>query len=169
MGQKQTKEPATSKDLLYALLDVEHDANIPWAAGDFKAILEHQLHTPLISESERFGEISRQPAERVAGRLSVLSCRTFQDILQHPSPSVEVLQWIKDFAKAAVKNDSDLPKEVGRVLYILAILRAQATHRACITTMPPLEIKNEAYRSLTFPWLPDGIQKLIRDSLRCLC
>ena len=48
--------------------------------------------------------------------------RSFDDLLHHPHPPVELLTLTKQFAKAMVEHpESPLPREVGRLLYFASI------------------------------------------------
>ena len=158
-----------SNDILKALLDSSRPDLSTWSPGEMCALLEHQLSSALASECGYFAELTGQTPEQCSGILAGCGCRTFGDVLLNGVPSAQAVRLVKDFAKASMgTSPGDLPKEVARVLYVMAILRPENTGIESITTLNPATIQREARRCLTFAWLPKTVRVAIREgSERC--
>src|SRR4051795_11531353 len=80
----------------------------PWPSADLGEILRHQLDAPLSSVL---------PGQPDAVRVG--------ELLNDPTPQVELLRDLKTFAKSAdTRPDGPLPREVATALYYAAILAA---------------------------------------------
>jgi hypothetical protein len=73
---------------------------------------------------------------------------------------------VKDFAKASMTEPRDLPKDVARVLYVLTIVRGQASGERHFTTLDAANVERETRRCLTFGWLPEQVREWLRAGLR---
>jgi hypothetical protein len=65
-----------------------------------------------------------------------------------------VRRLVKDFAKASIETEADLPREVARVLYVLALLPLEEPARRRVSSLDPASLEREARRCLTYGWLP---------------
>lgn len=155
-----------SKDILRALMDPSRHDMVPWSSSELRAMLEHQLATPLASEHERFAEIAYCSLEQVSAVIEGCRGDTFGDLLRYESSSIKAVRLVKDFAKESLANEGDLPKEVARVLYIMAILRGRDVGGGHMTSLDDESVEREARRCLTFGWLPEDVRNLIRAQLR---
>lgn len=155
---------ASSRKLLGSLLDSSRLDLGPWSLADLRAILEHQLDTPLLAERERFEETSSDAALPVA-ELDASGAATFGELLMSDSTSGSTLRLVKDFAKASLAAEGDLPREVARVLYTLAILVALKVGEASVTSLDDEAARREGYRCLTFAWLPASVASRLRQLL----
>jgi len=160
-----TKPPVSSrksKDILRALLDPSRSETVPWSSSDLRAILEHQLATPLASELDRLAEFAQYSREQASSIIDGCGCYSFGDLLRDDSPSVSALSMLKDYAKGSLVNEGDLPRDVARVLYVIAILRGRQAGSGDITSLDETSIERETRRCLTFGWLPNDIRALLR-------
>jgi hypothetical protein len=149
-------------------MDPSRPNAVPWSSRELREMLEHQMTAPLASETERFAHLANCAPDHVANRLAHCPCPTFGDLLRHKAPPLDVLTMTKDFAKAAMADQDDLPRDVARVLYVLAILRGQSVPGGRLTALDDAVIVREARRCLAFGWLPDGIQGLLREGVKSL-
>lgn len=154
-----------SKDILRALMTPSQPDMVPWLSKDLRAILEHQLTTTLGSELDYLVEISHLSREQVSSILKGIEHRTFGNLLQDISPSIQVMRLIKEFGKASMMGNGDLPRDVARVLYVLAILRGRQAGVRNISMLDEASLEHEVRRCLTFGWLPDYVRDLLRTSL----
>jgi hypothetical protein len=159
---KPTTASQRSKDILRALMDPSQPDAVPWSSSDLRAILEHQLATHLVSELDQFAEASQLSSDRVLGILEASGCRTFRDVLKNASESVDAVRLVKDLAKASLAHCGGLPRDVARVLYVLAILRGRQAGVSNLTSLDNVSLERETRRCLTFGWLPDEIRCLLR-------
>ncbi|MBD3291828.1 MAG: hypothetical protein GF393_02825 [Armatimonadia bacterium] len=143
-------------------MDPSQPDMVPWSANELRIILEHQLATPLASECARFAEIRRRPLEHIHTLVGDDRGQTFGGLLKSTSPAIAVLALVKDFAKASLSDENDLPREVARVLYIMAILCGRCNSTNPMTSLDRASIERETRRCLTYAWLPDNIRELLR-------
>src|SRR5208337_2900138 len=84
---------------LAALMAAGRERDRLWRTDELAAIFRHQMSAPVLVDLGGFDP-------RTAARLKNLSeaqslvLRSFADLFRHPSPPVEVLELVKDFAKA---------------------------------------------------------------------
>ena len=105
----------SAPDALASMLEVERAAGRVWGEQDLAAILRHQLASPL-----------PPPGGGSESAAAPGGARTFGELLHHPSPRVESLVAVKDFAKASRADpDAALPGEVAAVVYFAAIAVAR--------------------------------------------
>lgn len=136
---------------------------VPWSSSDLRAMLAHQLATPLACELDRFCETSRCSREQVSSIIESTGCRTFGELVQNAISPGDAARLVKNYAKASLTRDEHLPRDVARVLYILAILCGQQSGAGNVTSLDDASVEREARRCLTFGWLPDGVRESIRD------
>jgi hypothetical protein len=157
-----------SKDILSAIMDVSQPAMIPWSPNDLRAILEHQLATPLAMEIDRLTQCSGCNREEVSQLIEDSKCRTFGEFLAIANPSRKMLAVIKDFAKSAMSDSEILPRDVARIIYVSVILRGRQIKGRALTTLDADSIEREARRCLSYGWLPESTRDIIRKGLlRC--
>jgi len=154
-----------SKDILRALMDPSHPDPVPWSSNELRTMLEHQLAAPLVTEIERLADNAGLKQDRVVKMIGDSKCKTFGELLAHKASTFEMLQLVKDFAKAAMSDPEGLPRDVMRVIYISTILRGQQIPGQRMTTLDKTSINREARRCLSYGWLPDSMHSLIRNAL----
>ena len=162
---KPTTASQRSKDILRALMDPSKPDAVPWSSSDLRAILEHQLATSLVSEVDQLSEASRLSSDQVLPILEASGCQTYRDVIQPPSQSPDAIRLVKALAKASLAHGGDLPRDVARVLYVLAILRGRRTGVPDLTSLDDASLDREMWRCLTFGWLPDEIRCMLRTDL----
>jgi len=155
-----------SKDILRALMDPACPDVVAWSSGELRAILEHQLGTPLKAEHDRFVELSQYSRAQVKLLFKRSGCTTFRDLIMADKPCVDALRLVKDFVKTSLTTGGDLPRDVARVLYIMTILQALSFGDKHFTALDGTSIEGEARRCLTFGWLPNDIMEFIRDKIK---
>ena len=154
-----------SKDILRALMDPSRPDPVPWSSHELRAILEHQLASPLDSEAERLAQISGLTVKMVAALLRNTSCVSFGELLMLSPPHLRALKLVKEFFKASLAKDGDLPRDVARCLYVVAILQGQRAGIGQISSLDETSLEREARRCLTFGWLPQEARQLIQRAI----
>lgn len=151
-------------DALAAMLALDERGERLWDPAELSAILRHQMAAPLAHDLNVAGP---RPAESVA-RLSASPAgeiRTFSDLLHHPSPPIELLTYVKDFAKAARDDPaSALPKEIAGVLYFAAIAVAQRRHGRSITRLGGDAVREGVEWALAQQWVDPLTRRLFDDA-----
>lgn len=160
-GVNMTK-PSTSaqksKDILRSLMDPTLPDAVPWSSSDLRAILDHQLDVQLSQEAARLSEASRLSEDRVRAITAGQEHATFGAILEMAKPEPGAVDLIKNYAKAAMRGDGDLPRDVARVLYLMAIVRGRLAGQHGVSSLDESSLKREINRCLTFGWLPDKVR-----------
>lgn len=151
-----------SHDILQALLDPSRSETVPWSSSDLRAMLEHQLATALIAELDQLAARAQYTREHALSILAGCCGASFGDLLRATAPSGRALKMVKDYAKGALGTEGDLPRDVARVLYVLAILRGRQVGIEDMTALDEASLARETRRCLTFGWLPEDIRALLR-------
>ena len=128
---------------LSRLLDIERMTG--WGQADAVAALRHQLAAKLLPDLAPPGK-----ATIVSARLNQLAdlygrwgSGTFGEQLLSPTPALEVLQAIKEHARALSQNqNSPLAGAPAAVLYYAAIAAAKLRLHLKITHLPDRELAN---------------------------
>ena len=163
---KRFGETKMSKDILRALMDPLQPDAVPWSSSDLRAILDHQLVTPFISELDHVADLAQCSRDETLVVFENCGCRTFGEILGSPSRPHRAIRILKEYAKGALTDEGGLPRDVARVLYVAAILRGKQAGITDITSLDDANLEREARRCLTFGWLPDSIRELLNSGLR---
>ena len=153
---------------LARLLDFEESGKGPWMPEEFAAILAHQLAAPL--------EADLLPVDPGAGRLlsglratSAAPLATFQDLLRHAHPPVELLQLTRTFAKQCRKGpESPMPVEVSTVLYLAAIVAARTKCHVRISRLDDHSLRESLQWALAQAWLDGETRSLLLEGSTAL-
>lgn len=154
------KRSLTSDGVLSELMGPLQTDATTWSVDDLGAILEHQLAATLQSELDLFAKASDCTESEAGAVLSASLCRTFEDMLASPT-SEEALRMLKEYSKAAMSENGGLPRDVARVLYVTAILRARELGFGDISALPEARLEREARRCLTLAWLPERLRQIL--------
>lgn len=160
--------PQNDPGNLSELMSLESSSRQAWGPDELGAVLRHQL-----SASLRTG--LSQGDSNAAWRLTELlgaggsSVETFNDLLHHPQPPIELLEMAKDFAKASrTDRESPLPREVAAVLYYASIVAALVHCRCRITTLDDALLSHGLRTALSHHWLDEATRSLLREGLETL-
>jgi hypothetical protein len=166
MPMNASKRSLASAEILKRLMDPSRADPVTWSSSELAQMLEHQLNAPLADEIARAAASTNRGSGSAAKILKETGCKTAAELLRHDAPSVPALKLLKDFAKSLMTDQADsLPRDVGRVLYVLTILRGRAVHLHEVTTLSDESITREARRCLSFIWLPESVRLMIREGL----
>jgi hypothetical protein len=155
----------TSTSQLARLL--EHDENLQalWQAEELTVIWQHQLSASIEFD---LGGLE----EPLRAKLNSLTTpegspvRTFADLLQHSHPPPELLEGVKQFAKAHSSHPGSLlPREISMALYYVAIAAALLRHGQRISSLDNTTLKEGLQRVAAFPWLDENCRKLLDAAL----
>lgn len=147
------------------LMSVDAGAERIWRPEELKAILQHQLSVPI-----QFDLSGIDPGlARTMGTLAAaqgLLVKSFNDLLHHPSPPLELLQLTKQFAKSSRSHpDSPLPPEIATVLYFASIAVAMTRCDERITNLDDETLRRGIEWVLAQPWVDDATRGLFQESL----
>jgi len=132
-----------------------------WHPEDLRSILRDQLAQPIAIDLSLFNP---QVAEVFASNDSP-PIETFDDLLHHPSPPLELLRQTRKFAKLHSSHPaSNLPRDVATVLYFACIVAARRTQGDIITGLDDYSIIRGLRWVLEQHWLDDRTRSLFKDS-----
>ncbi len=147
---------------LARLLALDADS-ADWNSVDLAAILEHQLRAPLEADLAR----SAPGKKRTLAELTHTTTRpitTFADLFADPAPPVDLLIFVKDFAKSArLAKTGPLPEEVATALYYAAIAKALVCHKTKITNMTVDALRDGLNWALRQPWISGPLREILAE------
>ena len=152
-----------AKKLATLLATGEERARL-WRPDELAAIFRHQMSAPVLVDLGTFDP-------RSATRLRALSeaqgllLRSFTDLFHHPAPPVELLELVKDFAKANLDHpESGLPGEIAAALYYTSIAAALVRLNARISQLPDADLKRGLRWTLEQAWLDEKTKELLAQA-----
>jgi hypothetical protein len=150
---------------LASLLATGEERGKLWRADELAAIFRHQMSSPMLVDLGTFDS-------RTAARLRTLSeaqgllLKSFGDLFHHPTPIIELLELVKDFAKANLDHpDSGLPGEIAAALYFTSIAAAIVRLNARISQLGDVDLQRGFRRTMAQTWLDDPTKELLAQAL----
>ena len=156
---------AGSSRRLAELMQPADRANVSWTPSDIQAIYRHQLATPINVE---LAGVDRATADRLRELCDSngLTLRGIGDLLAHPSPPLELLVIIKEFAKASLEHpESALPKEVSSAIYWACIAVAMVRCNARISSLSAGQAVDGLQWALRQEWLAADRRDVLQAAL----
>jgi hypothetical protein len=151
--------PEKSGEALFALATGNWPLATDWKDDELQSIFQHQLAAPLAVDLARF-------SPDMAQTCPISTLETFGQLLNHPSPPLEALRKVKDFAKfSRTDPDAPLPPEIATVLYFAAITAARLRHGQRITELDDATLVQSLDWCATRPWIDECTQRLFKDAL----
>lgn len=152
---------------LAALMATSDERGQLWRADELAALFKHQMSAPMLMDLGSFDP-------RLAGQLKTLAAAqglllsSFADLFHHPAPPVQLLQLVKDFAKANMDHESGLPREIAMALYYSSIATALLRLDTRISQLPDADLQRGLRRVLEQSWLDDQTKTLLGAALKKL-
>ena len=149
---------------LASLLSSGGEPSKLWRPEELAAIFRHQMSAPMVVDLGAFDA-------RTALRLRTLSetqglvLKSFGDLFHHPAPVLELLELVKDFAKANVDQpESGLPGEIAAALYYTSIAAALVRLNTRITQLPDAALQAGLQHTLAQAWLDEPTRELLTQA-----
>jgi hypothetical protein len=153
---------------LAALLGLASREGEDWHADEMGAVFSHLWQADLADELAALGPGVSTRASHLAESHDP-PIRTLGDLMQSPSPPVELLDMAREFAKACNRRRRfSLPPDVSAALYYLCIGAAAARCRRWITRLPAAEVRGGLQWVLSRDWLPPCARELAAEALKRL-
>ena len=150
---------------LAALLATGEERARLWHPDELAAIFRHQISTPMVVDLGGFDP-------RTAARLKLVSeaqgllLKSFADLFHHPSPPMELLGLVKDFAKANLDHpESGLPVEIASALYYTSIASALVRRDTRISKLSDADLQRGLSWTREQTWLDEKTRDLAAQAL----
>jgi len=147
------------------MMFTETDSPQLWQPEELGDILRHEMSAAVEFE---LGGLNGAMAERLRRLTSArrLLVKSFGDLLGHPNPPVELLEMVKEYAKALSRHPaSPLPREIAMALYYAAIVVAHLRCGKRISKLKDQEIRAGLERIAARPWMTGDLRKLFEEGL----
>lgn len=150
---------------LAALMATGEERARLWRPDELAAIFRHQMSAPMLVDLGTFDP-------RTATRLRTLSeaqgllLKSFADLFHHSAPPVELLELVKDFAKANLDHpESALPSEIATALYYTSIAAALVRLEVRISKLPDADLRQGLRWTMEQAWLEEKTKELLAKAL----
>jgi hypothetical protein len=136
-----------------------------WRADELAAIFRHQISTPMLVDLGGFDSRAAAHLKRISEAHGLL-LKSFADLFHHPSPPAELLEVVKDFAKANLDHpESGLPSEIASALYYLSIASALVHLNLRISKLPDADLRQGLRWTQEQAWLDDKTRALLAQAI----
>lgn len=136
----------------------------PWENDELALVLRHQLKARLAVD---LGSIRGVAPEEVS-RLALAAdppIHTFADLLRHPLPPLQLLEWTKRFAKRErAAGRGTIPAEIAAVLYFGSIQIARDRCSSRISNLADEQVRQGVHWILSQSWLDPQTRSLFDDA-----
>jgi hypothetical protein len=153
-----------AKELAALMATSEERARL-WRPDELAAIFKHQISTPMLVDLGSFNP-------RTANKLKIVSesqgllLKSFSDLFHHPAPPVELLELVKDFAKANLDHpESGLPAEIASALYYISIASALVHLDKRISKLQNAELLRGLNWTREQAWLDEATKQLLARAM----
>jgi hypothetical protein len=159
------KRPAKE---LSSLLAAGEERSRLWRTDELAAIFRHQVAAPMLVDLGGFDPLTAQRLKTLSEAEGLL-LKSFSDLIHHPAPPLELLELVKNFAKANVDHpESGLPAEVASALYYLAIASALVHREARISKLSNADLARGWMWTRDQAWVDEPTSRLLAQALKKL-
>jgi hypothetical protein len=139
-----------------------------WRADELAAMFQHQMSAPMLMDLGSFDSRTASQLKTLSGAQGLL-LSSFADLLNHRAPPIQLLQLVKDFAKANMDHpESGLPREIASVLYYASIASALIHLDARISQLPNADLQRGLGWMLEQSWLDEKTRGLLAEAVKKL-
>ena len=136
-----------------------------WRPDEMAAIFEHQMAAPLVVDLRGLAPPVARRLEALAGGQGA-PAQSFADLLRQQNPPLELLELVKDFAKANLDHpESGLPSEIASALYYTSIASALVHRDKRITSLSDTDLQRGLSLTRDQAWLDDATKALLTQAL----
>ncbi len=153
---------------LAALMASGDERNPLWRPEELAAMFRHQMSAPVLVDLGGFDP-------NMAARLKTLSAAqglllsSFADLFNHPNPPIQLLQLVKDFAKANMDHpEGGLPSEISAILYYTSIAVALAQLDTRISQLADADLRTGLRWAQKRAWLDEKTKALLATAVKKL-
>jgi hypothetical protein len=152
-------------DKLAKLLATGGECARLWRPEELAAIFRHQMSAPMLVDLGAFDDHTAARL-RTLGDAQGLLLKSFADLFHHPAPLPELLELVKNFARANMDHpESALPGEIAAVLYYTSIAAALVRLDARLSQLSDADLQRGLNWALGQPWLDEKTKGLLAQAL----
>jgi hypothetical protein len=136
-----------------------------WRPEELAAIFRHQMSAPMAVD---LGTLDTRTAAclRTVSEAQGLLLKSFGDLFQHPAPVLELLEMVKEFAKANVDHpESGLPGEIATALYYTSIAAALVRLDKRISNLSDADLQAGLRGTMAQNWLDEPTRALLAQAV----
>jgi len=153
---------------LAALIHTGDESSPLWGANELAALFHHQMSAPMLMDLGSFDPRTAEQLKTLAAGQGLL-LSSFADLFNHPAPPLQLLQMVKDFAKANMDHpESGLPREIATALYYSSIAAALVRLDARISQLPDADLQRGLRKAQEQKWLDAQTKALLAGALKKL-
>jgi hypothetical protein len=153
---------------LAALMNTSDESSPLWRADELAALFRHQMSAPVLMDLGSFDPRTASQLKTLATAQGLL-LSSFADLFNHPTPPLQLLQLVKDFAKANMDHpESGLPREIATTLYFTSIAAALLRLDKRISQLPDAELQRGLRWTQEQKWLDEKTKALVEGALKKL-
>ena len=153
---------------LAALIHTGDESSPLWGAGELAALFRHQMSAPMLMDLGSFEPRTAEQLKTLAAAQGLL-LSSFADLFNHPAPPLQLLQMVKDFAKANMDHpESGLPREIATALYYTSIAASLFRLDARISQLPDADLQRGLSKTAEQKWLDTQTKALLAGALKKL-
>jgi len=150
---------------LAELMGIQAGEDEVWGQQELAAMWQHQLSAPVEFDLTAGGVASAEKLTTLT-QTARAPINTFADLLHHPDPPLELLELIKQFAKASETDpDRPLPHDIASALYFASICAALTRQGERITKLDDDSLRRGFQWVMDQAWLEERTRTLLRDGL----
>ncbi len=150
---------------LAALLATGEERARLWRPDELAAIFRHQISTPMLVDLGGGDSRTATRLQQICEAQGLL-LKSFADLFQHPSPPVELLEMVKDFAKANLDHpEGALPAEIASALYYICIAAALVRRDTRISKWPEADLRRGLAWTRVHSWVDAPTRELLAQAL----
>jgi hypothetical protein len=153
---------------LAALMSTSEASGPLWRADELAALFRHQLAAPVLMDLGSFDPRTANQLKTLTAAQGLL-LSSFADLFNHPAPPIQLLQLVKEFAKANMDHpESGLPAEIATALYYTSIAAALVRLDTRITQLPDADLQRGLRLVQEQKWLDDATKTILAGALKKL-
>jgi hypothetical protein len=135
-----------------------------WRPDELAAMFRHQLSAPILVDLGSFDARTANRLRTVTDAQGLL-LKSFADLFHHPSPAKELLETVKEFAKANMDHpESGLPAEIASALYYTSIAAALVHLNERISRLSDADLQSGFRWAQQQTWLDEATRGLLREA-----
>lgn len=154
---------AAEPTILARMLSLD-DSTPLWTANELAAMWLHQLDAPVTVDLIDHDPMNDQTVRTLSTRVDGSEI-TFGQLLRDPSPSPQLLELAKDFAKANRSAAGGLPAEIATMLYYALIAAGMVHAGQRLTDLPETSLRKGLNWAVAQGWIDEQTRSLLHDAL----